>query len=147
VSGATGPARVEGDNVSRTHPASLGRFALTGAVLLAAACASSVSARVPTAPGGPNYASDLVTCEKATPPGMDQRGERFAGCMVAAGHAAWLQVAAGEEFMIRQTTPHGRQAAMDDLVQCYKTVKTEGALADCLAPRGYAVRRYYPPSR
>jgi hypothetical protein len=123
------------------------RLVLSAVVLLVAACASSVSARVPTEPGGPSYASDLATCEKSTPPGMDQRGERFAGCMVAAGHGAWLQVAAGEEVMVRQTKAHAKQAAMDDLVHCYKTVKTEQTLADCLAPRGYALRRWYPPTR
>ena len=78
---------------------------------------------------------------------MDQRGERFAGCMVAAGHAAWVQVAMGEEVMVRQTIAHDRQVAANDLVQCYKTVKTERALADCLAPRGYAIQRYAPPKR
>jgi hypothetical protein len=117
------------------------------AVLLFVACSSSVGIRVPTIAGGSSYGSDLETCERTTPPGMDDRGERFAGCMVAAGHSAWLQVATGEEFMVRQTKPHDRQAAANDLVQCYKTVKTERALADCLAPRGYALRRYEPPKR
>src|SRR5712692_5976119 len=113
-------------------------------MLLFVACSSSVGIRVPTVAGGPSYRSDLEACERTTPPGMDQRGERFAGCMVAAGHAAWLQVAMGEEFMVRQTTSHDRQAAADDLVQCYKTAKNERALADCLAPRGYAIQRYKP---
>ena len=104
----------------------------------------SVAARVPTLPGGPTYEADLRTCEQSVPAGSDNRGERFAGCMVAAGHAAWVQIAAGEEFMIRQTRPHARTAAEDDLVQCYRTTKREAALADCLAPRGYAIQRYEP---
>jgi hypothetical protein len=124
----------------------IGRVVSTAtAMLLTVACSSSVAVRVPTMAGGPSYQSDLHACEQATPPGMDERGERFAGCMVAAGHAAWLQVATGEEFWVRQTRSHDRQTASNDLVQCYKTVKTERALGDCLAPRGYAIRRYAPP--
>ena len=96
---------------------------------------------------GPSYHSDLQACEHSTPPGIDERGERFAGCMVSAGHAAWLQVGSGEEFWVRQTRSHDRQTAASDLVQCYKTVKTERALGDCLAPRGYAIQRYEPPRR
>ena len=117
------------------------------AMLLFVACSSSVGVRVPTVAGGANYQSDLEACERATPPGMNERGERFAGCMVGAGHGAWLQVASGEEVMVRQTTTHDRQAAANDIVQCYKTTKTERTLADCLAPRGYAIQRYEPPRR
>jgi hypothetical protein len=116
------------------------------ALVLVAGC-SSVSVRVPTVAGGSTYASDLETCERTSPAGSDNRGERFAGCMVAAGHTAWLQVAAGEEFLIRQTRPHERKAAEDDLVQCYRTTKNERGLGDCLAPRGYAIQRYEPPKR
>ena len=119
----------------------------TAAVMLLVGCSSSVGVRVPTVAGGSNYQSDLEACERVTPPGMNERGERFAGCMVAAGHGAWLQVASGEEVMVRQTMTHDRQAAVNDLVQCYKTTKTERTLADCLAPRGYAIQRYEPPKR
>ena len=82
------------------------------AMLLFVACSSSVGVRVPTVAGGPNYQSDLEACERVTPPGMNERGDRFAGCMVAAGHGAWLQVASGEEVMVRQTTTHDRQATV-----------------------------------
>ncbi len=117
-------------------------MAFSGLVLfLLAGCTSQLQVRVPTTAGGPNYARDLETCESTTPRGIDRRGERFAGCMVAAGHSAWVEVAAGESFMVRQTEPHDRKAAEDKIADCYKLVKEESTFASCLGS-GYAIQRY-----
>jgi len=110
-------------------------------VLLLAACTSQLSVRVPTAAGGPTYQQDLDNCESSMPRGMDHRGERFAGCMVAAGHAAWVEVATGEAFMVRQTQPHERKAAEDTIANCYKISKEESTFASCLGPT-YTIQRY-----
>ena len=109
-------------------------------VLLLAACTSQLSVRVPTLPGGPTYQQDLDNCERSTPRGIDRRGERFAGCMVAAGHEAWVEVATGEEYMVRQTQPHERKAAEDKIADCYKISKDQSTFASCLGPT-YAIRR------
>jgi hypothetical protein len=110
-------------------------------LLVLAGCTSQLQVRVPTAAGGPNYARDLDACESTTPRGMDRRGERFAGCMVAAGHSAWVEVATGEAFMVRQTQPHDRKTAEDKIAECYKITKEESTFASCLGP-GYAIQRY-----
>ena len=118
------------------------RVAFTCLSLLAfAACTSQLQVRVPTVAGGPSYQRDLDTCESTTPSGIDRRGERFAGCMVAAGHAAWVEVATGEEFMVRQTEPHERKAAEDKIADCYKISKDQSTFASCLGP-GYALEQH-----
>jgi hypothetical protein len=111
-------------------------------LLVLIGCTSQLSVRVPTLAGGATYAQDLETCEKTTPPGIDQRGERFAGCMVAAGHGAWVEVATGEEFLVRQTRPHDRKVAEDEVAECYKITKDESTFASCLGPRGYTIQRW-----
>lgn len=110
-------------------------------LLAASACTSQLQVRVPTQAGGPNYPRDLETCESTTPAGIDRRGERFAGCMVAAGHAAWVEVSTGEEFMVRQTQPHDRKAAEEKVADCYKVAKEQSTFASCLGP-GYAIEPY-----
>jgi len=110
-------------------------------LLVLAGCTSQLQVRVPTVAGGPNYQRDLETCESTTPSGIDRRGERFAGCMVAAGHAAWVEVATGEEFLVRQTEPHERKAAEDKIADCYKIAKEQTTFASCLG-RGYAIEPY-----
>jgi hypothetical protein len=117
------------------------------ALILLTGCTSQLSARVPTVSGGPTYQADLDTCERTTPAGIEARGERFAGCMIAAGHAAWVEVATGEEFLIRQTRPHERQAAENDVAGCYRRSKNASSLGDCLAPLGYAIQRWEPSRR
>jgi hypothetical protein len=110
--------------------------------VLLAGCTSQLAVRVPTLAGGATYNQDLDSCERTTPRGIDQRGERFAGCMVAAGHGAWVEVATGEEFLVRQTRPHERQAAEDEIVECYKIARDEPTFASCLGPRGYTIQRW-----
>ena len=110
-------------------------------LLVLVGCTSQLQVRVPTVAGGPNYQRDLETCESTTPTGIDRRGERFAGCMVAAGHAAWVEVATGEEFLVRQTEPHERKVAEDKIADCYKIAKEQTTFASCLGP-GYAIQRY-----
>ena len=110
-------------------------------LLLLAACTTQLSARVPTLAGGATYQQDLDTCEKTTPRGIDQRGERFAGCMVAAGHGAWVEVATGEEFLVRQTQPHERKVAEDKIAECYRSSKNEATFATCLGPE-YTIQRW-----
>jgi len=105
-------------------------------------CGADLTARVPTVAGGATYQQDIDTCTTAVPPGASNRGERFAGCMVAAGHGAWVEVATGEEFMVRQTQPHERQVAQDDIVGCYKISKEESTFGSCLRPRGYTIQRW-----
>jgi hypothetical protein len=61
--------------------------------------------------------------------------------MVAAGHSAWVEVATGEAFMVRQTQPHDRKTAEDKIAECYKITKEESTFASCLGP-GYAIQRY-----
>ena len=111
------------------------------ALFLLAGCTSQLQVRVPTVAGGPTYPRDLETCESTTPRGIDRRGERFAGCMVAAGHSAWVEVATGEEFLVRQTEPHERRAAEDKIADCYKISKEQSTFASCLGS-GYAIQRY-----
>ena len=111
-------------------------------LLFAAGCTSQLSARVPTMAGGPTYQQDLDTCERTTPAGMDRRGERFAGCMVAAGHGAWVEVATGEEFLVRQTRPHERKVAEDEIADCYKISKDQSTFGSCLGSRGYTIERW-----
>ena len=111
-------------------------------VLFVAACTSQLSVRVPTVAGGPTYQQDLDTCEQTTPRGMDRRGERFAGCMVAAGHGAWVEVATGEEFLVRQTRPHERKVAEDEIADCYKMSKDQSTFGSCLGSRGYTIERW-----
>ena len=110
-------------------------------LFLLAGCTSQLQVRVPTVAGGATYPRDLETCESTTPRGLDRRGERFAGCMVAAGHSAWVEVATGEAFMVRQTQPHDRKTAEDKISECYKITKEESTFASCLGP-GYAIQRY-----
>lgn len=110
--------------------------------VLLAGCTSQLAVRVPTLAGGATYNQDLDSCERTTPRGIDQRGERFAGCMVAAGHGAWVEVATGEEFLVRQTRPHERQAAEDEIVECYKIARDESTFGSCLGPRGYTIQRW-----
>jgi len=113
-------------------------------LLVLVGCTTQLSARVPTLAGGATYPQDLDTCESTTPPGIAQRGERFAGCMVAAGHAAWVEVATGEEFLVRQNRPHDRRTAEDDVAECYKISKNESTFGNCLGPRGYRIQRWDP---
>ena len=118
-------------------------------LLLLAACTSQLSARVPTLAGGATYQQDLDACERTTPAGSDRRGERFAGCMVAAGHGAWVEVATGEEFLVRQTQPHERKSAEDKIADCYKISKDESTFRSCLGPE-YTIQRWdarYRPRR
>jgi len=65
-------------------------------VLSLAACSTSISHRVPTvAPAGvsPDRAErDIAECERLAAPGTDQRAERYAACMVARGHRAYVEV-------------------------------------------------------
>jgi hypothetical protein len=110
-------------------------------LFLLAGCTSQLQVRVPTVAGGANYPRDLETCESTTPRGIDRRGERFAGCMVAAGHSAWVEVAVGEEFLVRQTEPHDRRAAEEKIADCYKLAKEQSTFASCLGS-GYAIQRY-----
>src|ERR1041385_8896609 len=98
-------------------------------LFLLVGCTSQLQVRVPTVAGGPTYQRDLDTCESTTPSGIDRRGERFAGCMVAAGHAAWVEVATGEEFLVRQREPHERKAAEDKIADCYKIAKEQTTFA------------------
>ena len=111
------------------------------ALLVTSGRTSQLQVRVPTVAGGPSYQRDLETCESTTPAGIDRRGERFAGCMVAAGHAAWIEVATGEEFLVRQTEPHDRKAAEDTIADCYKISKDQSTFGSCLG-RGYALEPY-----
>jgi len=111
------------------------------AFLVVTGCTSQLQVRVPTVAGGPNYQRDLETCESTTPRGIDRRGERFAGCMVSAGHAAWVEVATGEEFLVRQTEPHERKAAEDKIADCYKISKNQTTFASCLGG-GYTTEPY-----
>ena len=117
------------------------RLALASLVVLSG-CGADLTARVPTLAGGATYQQDIDTCTKSVPPGASSRGERYAGCMVAAGHGAWVEVATGEEFMVRQTRPHERTAAEADIVECYKLAKEESTFNSCLAPRGYVIQRW-----
>jgi hypothetical protein len=117
-------------------------LALVALVALGGCGGADLTARVPTLAGGATYQQDLDTCTRTIPAGTSQRGERFAGCMVAAGHAAWVEVATGEEFLVRQTRPHERAAAQDDVVECYKISKDESTFGSCLGPRGYAIQRF-----
>jgi|SRR5689334_18124260 len=110
-------------------------------LLCLTACTSQLSARVPTLAGGATYQQDLDTCERTTPRGTDRRGERFAGCMVAAGHGAWVEVATGEEFLVRQTQPHERKVAEEQIADCYKISKDESTFASCLGPT-YRIQRW-----
>jgi len=111
-------------------------------LLLLVGCKSQLSVRVPTLAGGATYNQDLDNCERTTPPGIDQRGERFAGCMVAAGHGAWVEVATGEEFLVRQSRPHERKVAEAEIAECYKISKDESTFGSCLGPRGYTIQRW-----
>jgi hypothetical protein len=117
-------------------------LALVTLVVLGGCGGADLTARVPTLAGGATYQQDLDSCQQAVPPGTSQRAERFAGCMVAAGHGAWVEVATGEEFLVRQTQPHARQAAEADVVDCYKLAKEEATFRSCLTPRGYTIQRF-----
>jgi hypothetical protein len=105
-------------------------------------CGADLTARVPTLAGGATYQQDIERCTSSIPPGTSSRGERYAGCMVAAGHGAWVEVSTGEEFLVRQSRPHERQAAEADVVECYKLAKEESTFRSCMQPRGYAIERF-----
>lgn len=111
-------------------------------LLVLSGCGADLTARVPTLAGGATYQQDIDTCVRTIPSGSSQRSERYAACMVAAGHAAWVEVATGEEFLVRQTQPHERTAAERDIVECYKICKDESTFGACLGPRGYTIQRF-----
>ena len=117
-------------------------LALVVLSVLGGCAGADLTARVPTQAGGATYQQDLDTCVNTIPPGTSRRAERFAGCMVAAGHAAWVEVSMGEEFLVRQTRAHDRAAAEADVVECYKLAKEEATFGMCLQPRGYTIQRY-----
>jgi hypothetical protein len=59
-----------------------------------------------------------------------------------AGGASYAQDLDTCEFLVRQSRPHDRKVAEDEVVECYKISKNESTFGNCLGPRGYTIQRW-----